>query len=161
MHETRQNYYFPSTASLIRNWVRECERCIKDKRVDNTRTTSEQIHIPEWDFGPEHLLQKRPNTGTAAKFRVPQKCYDNRCNFRTRSFAYLASNPTAVKTAKAMVDIMTRHAFLPTLNIVTKGTLLVSQVIFVVTEKLGFNLKHATTKHAQTIGLLERAHAKN
>ena len=54
---------------------------------------------------------------------------------------------------------MTRHAYLPTLIITDKGTVFVSQVIHEVAEILGINLKHATTKHAQTIGVLERAHA--
>ena len=54
---------------------------------------------------------------------------------------------------------MTRHAYLTTLLITDKGSVFVSQVIHEVAEKLGINLKHATTKHAQTIGVLERAHA--
>ena len=56
---------------------------------------------------------------------------------------------------------MTRHAYLPTLIIADKGSVFVSQVIHEVAEILGINLKHATTKHAQTIGVLERAHATN
>ena len=54
---------------------------------------------------------------------------------------------------------MTRHAYLPTLIITDKGSVFVIHVIHEVAEKLVINLKHATTKHAQTIGLLERAHA--
>ena len=54
---------------------------------------------------------------------------------------------------------MTRHAYLPTLIITDKGSVFVSQVIHEVTEILGINLKHATTKHARTIGVLQRAHA--
>ena len=54
---------------------------------------------------------------------------------------------------------MTRHAYLPKLNILDKGSVSVSQVILEVAEILGIKLKHATTKYAQTIGVLERAHA--
>ena len=39
------------------------------------------------------------------------------------------------------------------------GSVFVSQVIHEVAEILGINLKPATTKHAQTIGVPERAHA--
>ena len=28
MKETRQKYYFPSIATYVRNWVRDCEICI-------------------------------------------------------------------------------------------------------------------------------------
>ena len=54
---------------------------------------------------------------------------------------------------------MTRHAYLPTLIITDKGSVFVSQDIQKVAEILGINLKYATTKHGQTIGVLERAHA--
>ena len=54
---------------------------------------------------------------------------------------------------------MTKHAYLPTLIITDKGSVSVSQVIHEVADLLGKNLKHATTKHAQTIGVLERVHA--
>ena len=79
--------------------------------------------------------------------------------FSRYAFAYTVSNPTAVNTAKVNIYIMTRHAYLPTLIITDKGSNFVSQVIHEVAETLGINLKHATTKHAQTIGVLERAHA--
>ena len=77
------------------------------------------------------------------------------------AFADRVSNSTAVNTAKVIIDIMTRHAHLPTLVIKDKGSVLVSQVIHEVAETLGINLKHATTKHAQTIGVPEGAHATN
>ena len=35
MQEIRQKYYFPSIATLVRNWVRDCEICIQDKRISN------------------------------------------------------------------------------------------------------------------------------
>ena len=79
--------------------------------------------------------------------------------FLRYAFAYPVSNPTAVNTAKVIKDIMTRHAYLPTLITTDKGSTFISQVIHEVAEIMGINLKHATTKHAQTIGVLERAHA--
>ena len=75
------------------------------------------------------------------------------------AFACPVSNLTAVNTAKVIIDIMTRHAYLPTLIITGKGSVFVSQVIHEVAKILGIILKHATAKHAQTIGFLERAHA--
>ena len=79
--------------------------------------------------------------------------------FSRYAFAYPVSNSTAVNAAKVIIDIMTRHACLPTFNITDKGSVFVSQVIHEVAEILGINLKHATTKQAQTIGVIELAHA--
>ena len=54
---------------------------------------------------------------------------------------------------------MTKHAYLPTTLVSDKGTAFTSHVIKEVAGVFGITLKHATTKHAQTIGLLERSHA--
>ena len=158
MQEIRQKYYFPSIATYIRNWVRDCEICIQDKRINNTRITPRLMHIPERDLGPEDLMQidflpELPPSGG----------YENIITaidvFSRYVFAYPVSNPTAVNTAKVIIDIMTRHAYLPTLILTDKGSVFVSQVTHEVAEILGINLKHATTKHAQTIGVLKRAPA--
>ena len=158
MQEIRQKYYFPSIATYVKNWVRDCEICIHDKRINNTRITPDLIHIPEWDLGPEDLMEI-----DLLPELPPSGGYENIITaidvFSRYAFAYSVSNPTAVNTAKVIVDIMTRHAYLPTLIITDKGSVFVSQVIHEVAEILGINLKHATTKHAQTIGVLERAHA--
>ena len=54
---------------------------------------------------------------------------------------------------------MTKHAYLPTTLISDKGSAFRSQVIKEVAGVLGITLKHATAKHVQTTGLLERSHA--
>ena len=74
-------------------------------------------------------------------------------------FAYTTSNQDATLIAKVLINIMTKHAYLPTTLISDKGTAFTSHVIEEVAGVLGITLKHATTKHAQTIGLLERSHA--
>ena len=79
--------------------------------------------------------------------------------FSRYAFAHPVSNPTALNAPKVNVDIMTSHAYLPTLIITDKGSVFLSEVTHEVAEILGRNLKHATIKHAQTIGVLERAHA--
>ena len=158
MQEIRQKYYFPSIAPYVRNWVRDSEICINDKRINNTRITPELIHIPEWDLGPEDLMRidllpELPPSGGYGNIITAIDV------FSRYAYAYPVSNPRALNTAKVIIDIMTRHAFLPSLIITDKGSVFVSQVIHEITEILGINLKLATTKHAHTIGVLGRAHA--
>ena len=74
-------------------------------------------------------------------------------------FAYPTSNQDAKTVAKVLIRIMTKHAYLPTTLISDKCTAFISHVIKEVACVLGITLKHATTKHGQTIGLLERSHA--
>ena len=158
IQDIRQKCYFPSIATYVRNWVSECKICIQDKRINNTRITPELIQMPEGDLGPEDLMQ----IDFLPELR-PSGSYKNIITAKDvisrNAFAYPVSNPTAVNTAKILIDIITRHADLPTLIVTDKGSVFVSQVIHEVAEKLGINLKQATLKHTQTIGVLERAHA--
>ena len=52
----RQKSYFPSVATYVRNWDRDCEICIQNKRINDTRFTPELIHIPDWDLIPEDIM---------------------------------------------------------------------------------------------------------
>ena len=151
LQKIRQKYYFPSIATYVRNWVRDCEICIQDKRINNTRITPELFHIPEWDLGPEDLMQM-----DVLPELPPSGGYENIITaidaFSRYAFAYPVSNPTAVNTAKVIIEKMTRHAYLPILIIKDKGSVFVSQVIHEVADFLGINLKHATTKHSKPSG---------
>ena len=79
--------------------------------------------------------------------------------FSRSLFAYPISNQDATTIAKVIINIMTKHAYLPTTLISDKSTAFTSHVIKEVAGVLGISLKHATTKQAQTIGLFERSHA--
>ena len=63
--EIRQRYYFPSIGTYVRYWVRDCEICIQNKRISNTRITPDLIHFPEWpeDFKQIDLLPELPPSG--------------------------------------------------------------------------------------------------
>ena len=74
-------------------------------------------------------------------------------------FAYPTLNQDCKTVAKVIINIMTQHGYLPTTLISDKGTAFASHVIKEVAGVLGITLKHATTKHAHTIGLLERCQA--
>ena len=54
---------------------------------------------------------------------------------------------------------MRKHAYLPTTLISDKGTAFMSHVMKEVDGVLGITAKHSTTKHAETIRLLERYQA--
>ena len=160
MQEFRQKLYHPSIATYVRNWVGNCEKYLQDKRINNTKIIPELIHIPEWDLGAEDLIQvdllpKLPPVPPSGSFENILAATDV---FLRYAIAYQVSNPTAVNTAKVINDIVTRHAYLPTPVTIDKGSVFVSQFIHEIAEILGIKLKHATTKHVQTIGVLKRAH---
>ena len=93
--------------------------------MNNTRTTPEIFFIPERDLGPEDLRQidLLPELPPSGGYENNITAFDV---FQRYAFAYPVSNPTAVNTTKAIIDIMTRHAFLPMLIITDKGGVFVS-----------------------------------
>ena len=147
-------------ATYIGNWGRESEFCIQDKSVNNTWITPKLIHIPELDLQPEglvkiDLLPELPPHGGYEYFITVVDV------FSRYSIAYPVFNPTAVITAKVIIDMVRRHAYLPTLIWTDKGSIFFSQVTHDLAKIFVTNLKHASTKHAQNTGVLEQAHATN
>ena len=74
-------------------------------------------------------------------------------------FVYPLIEATATNVAKVIIDIMTKHLYLPTILITDKGSAFTSTIIAEKTQILGITLKWATTKHPQTIHKLERTQA--
>ena len=74
-------------------------------------------------------------------------------------FAHPVTDASATNTAKVINDIMTKHTYLPTTSITDKGTAFTSMLVAEIAQILGIQIKFGTTKHPQTFGKLERAHA--
>ena len=154
----REKYYYPKMVQLIREWVMSCEKCIRELRTNPQLTRrplqnpNEHITAPE-DAMQIDLVPGLPHSGGYENIVTAMDV------FSRYLFAYPTSNQDATTIAKVIINIMTKHAYLPTTLISDKGTAFTSRVIKEVAGVLGITLKHATTKHAQTIGLLERSHA--
>ena len=156
--EIRQNYYYPGIAKHVKKWVQGCEICIKDKRIPNSSITPELLNLPEWDLGSEgampiDLLPNLPPSGGYENIITAMEV------FSKYLFAYPFTDASATNTAKVIIDIMTKHTYMPTTLITDKGTAFTSKLVAEIAEILGIQIKCATTKHPQTIGKLERTHA--
>ena len=145
-------------AKHVKKWVEGCEECARDKRVPNATITPELLNLPEWDLGPDYAMQidLLPNLPPSGGFENVLTAIDV---FSRYLFAYPLTDASAINVAKALIDIMTKHAYLPTTLITDKGTAFTSTIIAEITQISGITLKCATTKHPQTIGKLERTHA--
>ena len=154
LQKIRQRYYYPSMAKHVKKWVEGCKQCARDKRVPNATITPELLNLPEWDLGPEDAMQidLLPNLPPSGGYENVLTAIDV---FSRYLFAYPLTDASAINVAKAIIDIMTKHSYLPTTLITDKGTAFTSAI----TQILGITLKCATTKHPQTIGKLERTHA--
>ena len=156
----REKYYYPNMAQLIGEWVLSCEQCLRESRI-NPRLTRPPLQNPnEYNTAPEDAMKIDLVPGLP-----PSGGYENIVTaidvFFRYLFAYPTSNQDPKTDAKMIINIMTKHAYLPTILISDKGTAFTSIVIKEVAGVLGITLKHATTKHGQTIGLLSRINQTN
>ena len=135
-----------------------CEQCIGESRIDRSlirpplQKTNEHIAEPE-DAMQNDLVPELPPSGGYESIGTAMDV------FSRYLFAHATSNQDAKAIAEVLINIMTKHAYLPTTLISDKGAAFMSHVIKEVAGVLGITLKHATTKHAQTIGLPEQSHA--
>ena len=145
-------------AQLIRERVMSCEQCIRESRIDRSVTLTPLQNPNEHITAPEDAMQI-----DFVPELAPSGGYENivtaRDVFYRYLFAYPTSNQDAKTIAEVLINIMTKHAYLPTTLISDKGTAFMSHVIEEVAGVLRITLKHGTIKHPQTIGLLERSHA--
>ena len=121
LQETRQRYYYPSMAKHVKKWVEGCEECARDKRVPNATSTPEKLNLPEWDFGPKDAMQidLLPNLPPSGGYENVLTAIDV---FSRYLIAYPLTDASAINVAKALIDIMTKHAYLSTTLITDKGT---------------------------------------
>ena len=129
-----------------------CEQCIRESRIDRSFTRPPLQNPNEHNTALEDAMQidlvpELPPSGGYENIVTAMHVF-SRC-----LFAYPTSNQDATTKAKVIINILTKHAYLPTTLISEKGTAFTSHVIKEVAGVLGFTMKHATTKHAQTIGL--------
>ena len=152
----RQKFYCPNMAKLMTDWVMSCEQCIKESRIDRSFTRPPLQNANEYITAPEDAMQIVLVPG-----EPPSGGYEDIVTAIVSLFlfAYPTSNQDATTIAKVIINIITKHAYQPTKLISNKYTAFTSHVIKEVAGVLDITLKHATTKHAQTIGLLERSHA--
>ena len=158
IQEARQKYYYPCIAKYIKKWVSNCQVCIQTKRINNDLLGTELLNCPEWDLGPEDILQMDilPNLPPSGGYDHIVTAIDV---FSRYLFAYPVTRINATAVSRVIMEILCKHTYLPTTIITELGTQFNAQITHEVAAVLGIELKHATIKHAQTIGLLERTHA--
>ena len=114
--------------------------------------------MTEGNLGPEDAMQidLLPNLPPSGGYENVRTAINA---FSRYLFAYPLTDASSINVAKVLIDIMTKHAYLPTTLITDNGTAFTSTNIAQITQILGITLKCATTKHPQTIEKLEPTNA--
>ena len=158
IQESRAKYYYPGLARTIRAWVINCPDCIANKRIDTRQIRPKMLSNTEFTFGPEDCLEVDilPNLPSSNGYKHIITMMDV---FSRYLFAYPTQDMTARTVGRCIIDVMTRHCYLPTVILTDKGSQFRSDVVNQIAQTLDIRISHASTKHAQTIGILERTHA--
>ena len=121
----REKYYFPKMAQLIREWIMSCEQCIKKSRIHRSLTRSPLQNPNEHITAPEDAMQIDlvPELPSSGGYEIIVTAMDV---FSRYLFAYPTSNQDVKTFAKVLINIMTKHAYLPTTLISDKGTAFIS-----------------------------------
>ena len=158
IQQCREKYYIPGLAARITNHISHCRECTQTKRTPNSNITPALIDMSKVAMGPEDALQMDivPFDDPSGGYNAVITAMDV---FSRYIFAYSVTRIDTRTVTRVLTDIFTRHCYLPTTIITDKGSQLISQAMQQTTATLGIQLKHATTKHAQMIGILEQTHA--
>ena len=77
--------------------------------------------------------------------------------FSKYMFPQAITSPSEV-IAKILMQWFLRHSYIPLAILTDKGSAFTSHLLSELAKMLEIKINHATMKHAQTIGLLERFH---
>ena len=145
-------------AHVRREWGMSCEQCIRQSQINLSFTCPSMKNPTEFTTAREDAMQFKlvPELSPSVGFDIIETAMDL---FSRYFYAYPTSNQDAKAIALVSITILTKHSYLPTTRSSDKGSAFMSHVIKKVAGVLEKTLRHATTKHAQTICMLERSDA--
>ena len=130
-----------------------CEQCLRESRINPQlsrpplQNPNKYISLPEYALQIDLVPGLPPSSGYE-KFVTAMDVF---CRYL---FAHPTSNQDAKSIAKVIINVKTKHAYLPTTLISDEGSAFMSQVNKKGAGVLGITVKHAITKHIQTISLI-------
>ena len=158
IEECRSRFYWPNYQEDIEAYIANCLTCIQLKPTPEQNIRPPLRGITHETSFPGDMMQ----IDLIGPFK-PSAGYTQVMTAIDVFTKYLFAVPLRKVTARAMTDALTviflRHAYIPKILLTDKGSQLTSKLMKEMTTLFDIELRHATTKHAQTIGLLERTHA--
>ena len=159
LSELRKRYYVPNLTEKVQEFVNNCQECIKTKPAKPNALIPPLEPIYDPCNGPEDVLEidlvgELPRSNGYSQILTA-------CDYFSRYlFAIPIRKPDTKSVVNALLDIFTKHAYVPKHIITDKGSAFTSEVITELMNKAGIKVSHATIKHAQTIGMIERSHQR-
>ena len=156
--EFRQKFYFPGFTEYLVEYIKNCQSCVQIKPIRAAQITPPLQEMMSKVSYPGNMMQVDivGAMNMSGGYKYILTAIDV---FSRYLFAIPMAKQSAMAVAKALVGIFMRHAYLPDTIVTDCGTAFTSALIHELAEILEIEIKHASVKHSQTMGTIERSHA--
>ena len=159
LHELRKQYYSPSLAEKTQKILESCETCMRSKSTNESKIRPSLQKIYDPCNGPTDLMEV-DIVGPLPASNVFTHILTAIDVFSPHLFAVPLRKPDTLSVVNALLSIFAKYAYVPTYILTDKGSVITAELFQQLTKAIGIEISQATKKHAQTIGMVERSHAK-
>ena len=154
--EFRRRYYFPGFSKFLVNTVKNCLTCPQLKNASSKHQTPPLQSFSSLQSYSGDMMQI--DIVGPLKSPVYQFVLTGIDVFSKYLFAAPVTNASADAVARELTRMFFTHSYVPKRIISDLGSVFTSKLIRELTGLLDIKIGHATLKHPQTIGLVERSH---
>ena len=157
VEEFRKRFYFPNFTEFFIS-IKNCLTCLQLKRVPSKFLKTPLQPVSSLNSYPGETLQ----IDLVGPLKSPVHRYVLTAIdvFTKYLFADPLTNVRADTIARELTSIFFRHSYLPKAILSDLGTSFVSELLHELTKLLEVQLEHASLKHPQTVGVVERSHSE-
>ena len=149
--------FFPNFTEFFISSIKNCLTCLHLKRVPSNFLKIPLQPISSLNSFPGETLQiDLVGTLKAPVHRYVLTAIDV---FTKYLFAVPLTNVRTDTIARVLTSIFSRHSFLPETFLSDLGSSFASELLDELTKLLEIQLDHASLKHPQTVGVVERSHS--
>ena len=156
--EFRKKFYFPGFTEYLVDYIKNCQSCTQIKPIKASLITPPMQQMMSKVAYPGNMMQidivgamKESGGYTYILTAIDV--------FSRYLFAMPMRKQSAMAVAHALVGVFLKHAYIPDTIVTDCGTQFTSALITELAGLLEIEIKHASVKHSQTMGTIERSHA--
>ena len=157
IHEFRRKFFFPGYTEFLITYINNCLTCLQAKSPKHETLTMPLSPVSSNTSLPADMLQidivgQLPKSGGYSYILTGMDV------FSKYMFAQPLPSISADRVCKFLMQWFMRHSYIPLVILTDQGSQFTSRMLEELSTLLEFKIEHATVKHAQTIGALERSH---
>ena len=154
--EFRNRFYFPGFTEYLIDYIRNCLTCWQLKTAKNVTLRPPLQPVSSEQHYPGDVMQiDIIGPFDSNQYRFALTAVDV---FSKYIFAIPLSKTDRPTVSKSLVSIFFRYSYIPYMIIADLGSVFTSDLMHELASLLEIKLRHATLKHAQSVGVVERSH---